>query len=640
MRVSTFTRLLAILLATASVFLAISVYWASQVLTELDTQDNAYNQVKNAVIIELEGTIEDYLSAGDSQYLGQAEEQITALQQKAQLLPADIASRLTTQLEQLQSDISGKYRALGKLSGNELALLDNALRQMSGSASSLVNYANEAEQQNGSGQYFRLAADYYSEVSNLSLYTYKLVMEYDQAVEQSLMSSLNRLKTISQQIDQLPNLGLMTEVDEDELFFGAEPEDKALEIKAELVSWPKRFARDLSNTLEQSKQRQAGMLALRGDIKAISQRILDAESLLKQQQGEVKENVFMLFGVAIGLLVLLAVGVYLVQFKQVLTPLRQLRDGFAQLIESNELRNIESKNQNTEIGEIASYFNQLIERQRGEADERAEMLTMISDFMAEMNRNLTEISAQAGNTFEQVEQNQSQLDSLRTLGADANHINSQVADNANQTFEAMNQSVAYADSMLSASSTTQQRVEQGLDSLNELLTGVSDVSNVIDMISSIAEQTNLLALNAAIESARAGEHGRGFAVVADEVRKLAQQTQASLTDIHQQLDALSDNSNKVSTQISALADEAQQQTTHAQELKRNSEGVAESAQSANQVAAHAMELANQQSDLLDTFGHAMDNMKGQVNSSHQQVQQIQQSLKEKMHEIRSTLGLA
>lgn len=640
MRVSTFTRLLAILLATASVFLAISVYWASQVLTELDTQDNAYNQVKNAVIIELEGTIEDYLSAGDSQYLGQAEEQITALQQKSQLLPPNIAAQLNTQLERLQSDISGKYRALGKLSGNELALLDNALRQMSGSASSLVNYANEAEQQNGSGQYFRLAADYYSEVSNLSLYTYKLVMEYDQAVEQSLMSSLNRLKTISQQIDQLPNLGLMTEVDEDELFFGAEPEDKVLEIKAELVSWPKRFARDLNNTLEQSKQRQAGMLALRGDIKAISQRILDAESLLKQQQGEVKENVFMLFGVAIGLLVLLALGVYLVQFKQVLTPLRQLRDGFAQLIESNELRNIESKNQNTEIGEIASYFNQLIERQRGEADERAEMLTMISDFMAEMNRNLAEISAQAGNTFEQVEQNQSQLDSLRTLGADANHINSQVADNANQTFEAMNQSVAYADSMLSASSTTQQRVEQGLDSLNELLTGVSDVSNVIDMISSIAEQTNLLALNAAIESARAGEHGRGFAVVADEVRKLAQQTQASLTDIHKQLDALSDNSNKVSTQISALADEAQQQTTHAQELKRNSEGVAESAQSANQVAAHAMELANQQSDLLDTFGHAMDNMKGQVNSSHQQVQQIQQSLKEKMHEIRSTLGLA
>lgn len=402
---------------------------------------------------------------------------------------------------------------------------------------------------------------------------------------------------------------------------------------------PKRYGRDLNNTLQQSKERQAGMLALRGDIKSISENILQAEAQLIADQAAVKANVFMLFGGAIGLLVILAGTVYLVQFKQVLTPLRQLRDGFAQLIESNELSNIKSKNQDTEIGEIASYFNQLIDRQRAEADERSAMLGVINTFMEEMNTNLAKISTQAGGTFEQVEQNQAQLDSVRQLGAEANHINAQVADNANNTFEAMTQSVAYAESMLSASSTTQKRVEQGLESLNELLTGVSDVSKVIDMISSIAEQTNLLALNAAIESARAGEHGRGFAVVADEVRKLAQQTQASLTDIHQQLNVLSDNSNKVSTQISALADEAQQQTNHAQELKRNSEGVAHSAQSANQVAAHAMELANQQSDLLDTFGKAMDNMKGQVNSSHEQVQQIQQSLKEKMQEIRGTLGL-
>ncbi|GEK08282.1 methyl-accepting chemotaxis protein [Pseudoalteromonas peptidolytica] len=639
MRVSTFTRLLAILLTTASILLGASLLWASKVLTELDVQGAAYNQVKNTVIIELEGTIEDYLSAGDSQYLSKADAQINALQQDVNNLPEALSAQIRQKLQQLQQDISEKYRALGKLSGNELALLDNALRQMSGSASSLVKYAIKAQESDLKAAYFELASDYFSEVSNLSLYTYQLVMSYEPQTEQSLMASLRRLTDIAQQIEQLENLGVMSEVDEDELFLGAEAEDLALEIKAELVSWPKRYGRDLNNTLQQSKERQAGMLALRGDIKSISENILQAEAQLIADQAAVKANVFMLFGGAIGLLVILAGTVYLVQFKQVLTPLRQLRDGFAQLIESNELSNIKSKNQDTEIGEIASYFNQLIDRQRAEADERSAMLGVINTFMEEMNTNLAKISTQAGGTFEQVEQNQAQLDSVRQLGAEANHINAQVADNANNTFEAMTQSVAYAESMLSASSTTQKRVEQGLESLNELLTGVSDVSKVIDMISSIAEQTNLLALNAAIESARAGEHGRGFAVVADEVRKLAQQTQASLTDIHQQLNVLSDNSNKVSTQISALADEAQQQTNHAQELKRNSEGVAHSAQSANQVAAHAMDLANQQSDLLDTFGKAMDNMKGQVNSSHEQVQQIQQSLKEKMQEIRSTLGL-
>ena len=641
MRVSSFTRLLAVLLTLASILLAATLFWSSQTLIGIERQDNAYNKLKNTIIIDLKSYLDDYLEQGDSQYLTKASALISKIKaQQLAGLPNELAATLNTQLTELDKDINGKYRALGKLSGNEMALLDNSIRQMAGSASSLIGYAKKAEPQTALAlEYYQLAADYYSEVTSLALYTYKLVLNYDQDTKSSLTQTVTTLNTLADKIDSLDNLGVMSEVEEDALFFGEEAEDLAGDIKAELSSWPKRFPRDLASTLEQAEQRQTGMQALREQIGALSVTVLGAEQKLKDEQSNLKQQVFIVFCVAIGMLVVLAGGVYFVQRNQVLNPLRQLRDGFAFLIESNELKNIESKNPKTEVGEIASYFNQLIERQRGEAEERAQMLKVINDFMLEMSEHLHTIAQQTDASHSQVEQNQDLLSDIQHIGEQVNNINSQVADNAKQTFNAMEQSLGFADSMLTASSHTEQRVEQGLESLKELLKGVDDVGQVIEVIKNIAEQTNLLALNAAIESARAGEHGRGFAVVADEVRKLARQTQGSLDDINNQLNRLSENSTMVSEQISALANDAELQTQNAQELKRNSEGVAGNAQDANKVAFDAMELAKQQNALLENFSQSMQSMKGQVSESNSLVSDIQHRLQEQMHTIKTSLGL-
>lgn len=641
MRVSSFTRLLAVLLTLASILLAATLFWSSQTLIGIEQQDNAYNKLKNTIIIDLKSYLDDYLEQGDSQYLTKASALISKIKaQQLAGLPNELAATLNTQLTELDKDINGKYRALGKLSGNEMALLDNSIRQMAGSASSLIGYAKKAEPQTALAlEYYQLAADYYSEVTSLALYTYKLVLNYDQDTKSSLTQTVTTLNTLADKIDSLDNLGVMSEVEEDALFFGEEAEDLAGDIKAELSSWPKRFPRDLASTLEQAEQRQTGMQALREQIGALSVTVLGAEQKLKDEQSNLKQQVFIVFCVAIGMLVVLAGGVYFVQRNQVLNPLRQLRDGFAFLIESNELKNIESKNPKTEVGEIASYFNQLIERQRGEAEERAQMLKVINDFMLEMSEHLHTIAQQTDASHSQVEQNQNLLSDIQHIGEQVNNINSQVADNAKQTFNAMEQSLGFADSMLTASSHTEQRVEQGLESLKELLKGVDDVGQIIEVIKNIAEQTNLLALNAAIESARAGEHGRGFAVVADEVRKLARQTQGSLDDINNQLNRLSENSTMVSEQISALANDAELQTQNAQELKRNSEGVAGNAQDANKVAFDAMELAKQQNALLENFSQSMQSMKGQVGESNSLVSDIQHRLQEQMHTIKTSLGL-
>ena len=67
MRVSFFTRLLAILLTLASVLLAATLLWASHTLLKIQQQDIAYSQLKNTIMVDLAGLLEDYLARGNSQ---------------------------------------------------------------------------------------------------------------------------------------------------------------------------------------------------------------------------------------------------------------------------------------------------------------------------------------------------------------------------------------------------------------------------------------------------------------------------------------------------------------------------------------------------------------------------------------------
>lgn len=92
--------------------------------------------------------------------------------------------------------------------------------------------------------------------------------------------------------------------------------------------------------------------------------------------------------------------------------------------------------------------------------------------------------------------------------------------------------------------------------MDELLSVISHMNDVIAGINAISSQTNLLALNASIEAARAGEAGRGFAVVAEEIRQLAEQTQSLTADmgdfVNRIKNASQKSANSVTTTIESL----------------------------------------------------------------------------------------
>lgn len=79
---------------------------------------------------------------------------------------------------------------------------------------------------------------------------------------------------------------------------------------------------------------------------------------------------------------------------------------------------------------------------------------------------------------------------------------------------------------------TGENLHEIVRELEGLGTSVSDINQIVQVISEIAEQTNLLSLNASIEAARAGESGKGFAVVASEVKRLADQSMEAADEIH------------------------------------------------------------------------------------------------------------
>lgn len=643
MRVSSFSRLSVIAIGIFALIFLSTMYKVVNSLTLSKVQHTNYQHLKTLTSVELFRTITNYLHKGDATLLTKAEKQLTDIANlSSKLTLTNLAENIKQQATSLNNNLNTKYRAMGKLSGDPLVLIKLSEQDLVALNHTLAKYAQQSNVITTSQR-----LQYLSTTENIATVLSQLIsarenMFAQQYIDQSNVNNVfSELVSLSSTLQSFPLLAIADEsIEVDEFSFDDDEEtDLSIDALNEFISISQRYKNEISNTFDEKRNTEQGLNELAQEVQALEQLIIQGEQALSESQEILNKQLsWTVVGLLTFLVIFLAAN-YWLQRSVILKPLRKLRDSFVQLVEQGKVDNITGIPPETELGEISTSFNNMVNKLAQDDMKKADQLALVSTALTSMESQVTNISDSSKSTGQHVQAAREIMIAFGQATETVNVLSGQVVDSAQATQKAMEVSQSHVAQVISASQSTSHAAKQGKEAITSLSNSVQSVTSIVDVISAIADQTNLLALNAAIEAARAGAHGRGFSVVADEVRQLAGKTQESLQQISERLSHLQDASNSIEKTIIDIEKASENQHGVAGALQETAQEVTGQAVLSSNVAQETLEQLILQKEHFVVFEQAMVNVDQEVNQSQVLASNINDEVSNHVLNINQTLNV-